>query len=78
MEALLSLLYAVEADEFNSSGEVCDCLAHRFGNAADQPDRRSVYTSDMTDEQWQVVRPLLSVPAWMESRGGRPESYCHG
>jgi transposase len=31
----------------------------------------------MTDEQWQAIRPLLPVPAWMESRGGRPESYCH-
>jgi transposase len=31
----------------------------------------------MTDEQWQAIRPLLPVPAWLEGRGGRPEGYCH-
>uniref|UniRef100_UPI00374E1EE4 transposase n=1 Tax=Streptomyces lancefieldiae TaxID=3075520 RepID=UPI00374E1EE4 len=31
----------------------------------------------MTDAEWQVVRPLLPVPAWFQGRGGRPESYCH-
>jgi transposase len=76
-EALLSLLYAVEGAGLKSAGVSCDCLAHRFGNAADHPGRRPVYDTDMTDEQWQVIRPLLPVPAWMESRGGRPESYCH-
>ena len=70
-------LYAVEADEFNSSGGACDCLAHRLGNAADHPGRKRVYDSDMTDEQWQAIRPLLPVPAWMDGRGGRPEGYCH-
>ncbi|MFE9975653.1 IS5 family transposase [Streptomyces hirsutus] len=24
-----------------------------------------------------MVRPLLPVPAWLNGRGGRPESYCH-
>ncbi|MEU0741138.1 IS5 family transposase [Streptomyces sp. NPDC006134] len=73
----MSLLYAVESDDFNSAGTVCDCLAHRFGNAADHPDRVRAYDTDMTDEQWQVIRPLLPVPAWLEGRGGRPEGYCH-
>ncbi|WP_345516823.1 transposase [Streptomyces yanii] len=31
----------------------------------------------MTDAEWQRIRPLLPVPAWMEGRGGRPEGYCH-
>ncbi|MCX4650263.1 MULTISPECIES: IS5 family transposase [Streptomyces] len=31
----------------------------------------------MTDAEWQEIRPLLPVPAWMEGRGGRPEGYCH-
>jgi transposase len=73
----LSLLYAVDNDEFNSSGGACDCLAHRFGNAADQPDRARAYDTDMTDEQWAALRPLLPVPAWLEGRGGQPEGYCH-
>ncbi|MFF0062107.1 IS5 family transposase [Streptomyces sp. NPDC005279] len=31
----------------------------------------------MTDAQWQVVRDVLPVPAWLEGRGGQPEGYCH-
>lgn len=71
------MLYALTSVDFNSSDVSCDCLAHRFGNAADRPGRRPVYHSDMSDEQWQVIRPLLPVPTWMEGRGGRPEGYCH-
>jgi transposase len=73
----MSQLYAdlpVGSSPYASS---CDCLAHRFGNAADQPDRAPVYDTDLTDEQWAELRPLLPVPAWMEGRGGRPEGYCH-
>jgi transposase len=73
----LSQFYAVSSLEFNSSSSVCDCLAHRFGNAADQPGRAPVYPSDMTDAQWAVVRDALPTPGWMEGRGGRPEGYCH-
>lgn len=73
----MSPLYAVEAVGFNSSGGACDCLVHRFGNAADQPDRVRAYGTDLTDAEWQEIRPLLPVPAWMEGRGGRPEGYCH-
>ncbi len=69
--------YAVSSPEFNSVLSVCDCLAHRFGNAADQPERVPVYPSDMTDAEWAVVRDALPVPAWLEGRGGRPEGYCH-
>ncbi|MDX3540379.1 IS5 family transposase [Streptomyces sp. MB09-01] len=71
----MSLLYALTPVDFNSEVVSCDCLAHRFGKAADQPDRTRAYGTDLTDEEWQTIRPLL--PAWMEGRGGRPEGYCH-
>jgi transposase len=76
-EVLLSQFYAVSPGVFNSVRSSCDCLAHRFGNAADRPDRVPVYGSDMTDAQWAVVRDALPVPAWMAGRGGQPEGYCH-
>ncbi|MER6103773.1 IS5 family transposase [Streptomyces sp. NPDC001832] len=31
----------------------------------------------MSDAEWAVVRQAFPTPAWMESRGGRPEGYCH-
>ncbi|MEB8337055.1 IS5 family transposase [Streptomyces endophyticus] len=31
----------------------------------------------MTDAEWETVRLLLPVPAWLEGRGGQPEGYCH-
>ena len=62
--------------ESSSFTTKCDCLAPRFWNAADRPDRRPCYGSDMTDAEW-VVRAALPVPAWMDGRGGRPEGYCH-
>ncbi|MFE9628513.1 IS5 family transposase [Streptomyces sp. NPDC006527] len=31
----------------------------------------------MTETEWQVIRASLPIPAWLEGRGGRPESYCH-
>ena len=55
----------------------CDCLAHRFGNAADNGVRGRRYPTDMTDGEWARVRPLLPVPGWMRGRGGQPEAYCH-
>ncbi|MEU3050843.1 IS5 family transposase [Streptomyces sp. NPDC006984] len=36
-----------------------------------------VEPGDMTDAEWAAVRPLLPTPAWLEKKGGRPESYCH-
>ena len=70
-------LYALAPVEFNSAAPSCDCVAHRFGNAADHPERVRWYPSDMTDAEWAVVRPLLPVPAWLRGRGGQPEAYCH-
>lgn len=73
----MSQLYAVVSMESSSPTRECDCLAHRFGNAADHPDRSSRYDSDMSDAEWVVVRTALPVPAWLDGRGGRPEGYCH-
>ncbi|MCX4461232.1 IS5 family transposase [Streptomyces sp. NBC_01728] len=73
----MSLLYAPEPTEFNSSAMSCDCLAHVYGNAADHPDRVRRYPSDMSDAEWAAIRSLLPVPAWLQGRGGQPEGYCH-
>lgn len=51
-EVLLSQFCAVSPVVFNSVRSSCDCLAHRFGNAADR--RRTGapgYGSDMTDAE---------------------------
>ncbi|MFB7056573.1 transposase [Streptomyces vinaceus] len=61
----------------NSLVSVCDCLAHRLGDAVDRPNRVRRYPSDITDAQWRVVRDTLPVPARLEGRGGQPEGYCH-
>ena len=76
-EALLSQSCVTTLFPSNFRVSRCDCLAHRFGNAADRPDRVRAYPSDMTDEEWQVVRDAMPVPAWLEGRGGQPEGYCH-
>ena len=34
------------------------------------------YPSDMTGAEWAVCEPLLSAPAWLAGRGGRPASWC--
>ncbi|MFB9579880.1 IS5 family transposase, partial [Streptomyces yanii] len=73
----MSQLYALAPGGSSSLVSSCDCLAHVYGNAADRPDRARAYDTDMTDAEWQRIRPLLPVPAWMEGRGGRPEGYCH-
>lgn len=70
-------LYVLTPVEFNSAAPTCDCVAHRFGNASDHPERVRRYLSDMTDTEWAVVRPLLPVPGWMRGRGGQSEAYCH-
>ncbi|MFE6668680.1 transposase [Streptomyces sp. NPDC057697] len=31
----------------------------------------------MSDAEWAVVRDAMPVPAWMNGKGGQPESYCH-
>jgi hypothetical protein len=61
----------------NSVTRECDCLAHRFGNAADSPMRERRYPTDMSDGEWAMVCPLLPVPGWLRGRGGQPEAYCH-
>ncbi len=76
-EALLSQSLALACVESDSGSPSCDCLAHRFGNAADGPERAPCYGPDMKEAEWQIVRALLPVPAWLEGRGGRPEGYCH-
>ncbi|MFF0465469.1 transposase [Streptomyces mexicanus] len=63
--------------ESNSVARSCDCLAYRFGNAGDHPDREPRYPSDMSDAEWAVVREAMPVPAWMNGKGGQPEGYCH-
>jgi hypothetical protein len=39
------------AGQSNSAAQSCDCLAHVYGNAADQPERQRRYPSDMTDAE---------------------------
>jgi transposase len=73
----LSLLYAPVAVDASRRAGSCDCLAHRYGNAADRAMRTPVYPTDLTDAQWAVLAPLIPVPAWIRGRGGRPEGYCH-
>ncbi|CAL9351081.1 hypothetical protein GCM10010293_45080 [Streptomyces griseoflavus] len=70
-EALLPQSFVLASLESNAPSPACDCLAHRFGNAADGPDRGRCYGSDLTEAEWQVIRPLLPVPAWLQGRGGR-------
>jgi hypothetical protein len=42
----------------------------RFGNAVDNGFGSRGYSSDMTDAEWAVVRPLLPVPGWMRGQAG--------
>jgi transposase len=73
----VSSLYAIEGAVATNHAVVCDCLAHRYGNAGDRRVRQRTYPTDLTDAQWAAVVPLVPVPAWMGGRGGRPEGYCH-
>lgn len=51
----------------------CDCLADRFGNAADHRVRERRYPSDMTGAEWAEVRPLPPVPG---AAGAGFARYC--
>ena len=73
----MSLLYAPVVVDASRRAGACDCLAHRYGNAADRPVRTPVYPADLADAQWAVLAPLIPVPGWIRGRGGRPEGYCH-
>lgn len=55
----------------------CDCLAHLYGNAGDRPQRARFYATDLTGEEWQVIRRVMPLPGWLCGRGGNPEGYCH-
>lgn len=64
--------FALACVESNSGSPLCDCLAHRFGNAADGPDRASCYGSDMTEAEWQIVQVLLPFrPGWKGGAGAQ-------
>jgi transposase len=76
-EALMSQFYATSAAESNHPAPTCDCLAHVYGNADDQPDRMPCYPTDMSDAEWAVLRAAMPVMPWLEGRGGRPDGYCH-
>lgn len=66
-----------EADGgFNLTTPTCRCAAHLYGSANERPDRRPVYSSDMSDAEWQVTLAALSAPPWLEGRGSRPARYC--
>jgi hypothetical protein len=62
----VSQSFVLASAESNAPSPASDCLAHRFGNAADGPERVRCYGSGLTDAEWQVVRPLLPVPAWLQ------------
>lgn len=49
-------------------------MAYRYGRGADHPIRAPRYTTDMSDEEWQVIKPLMFWPAWLHGNGGRPEN----
>ncbi|MFH9355564.1 hypothetical protein [Kitasatospora sp. NPDC017646] len=55
-----SVVFAGSASNSGVSG--CDCLAHRFGNAADHEDRQRRYPSDLTHAEWAVARDALPLP----------------
>lgn len=48
-------LYVLAPVEFNSVAPSCDCVAHRFGIAADHPERVRRYPSRL--ERQQRLRP---------------------
>ena len=70
-------LYGILSPERNYAASTCDCVPHRFGHAADHPDRVRTYPTDLTDPEWAEIAPLIPTPVWMLGRGGRPEEYCH-
>jgi transposase len=73
----LSSLYAIAALNASRRAVDCACFAHRYGNAGDRPVRARAYPTDLTDEQWARIVPVIPLPAWLCGRGGQPEGYCH-
>jgi transposase len=76
-KALVVQLYGIVPPERNYAASTCDCVPHRFGHAADHPDRARAYPTDLTDPEWAEMAPLIPTPAWILGHGGRPEEYCH-
>lgn len=54
--------------------EVACCRLAPFHHG--QATRARHYPSDTTNAQWALLDPLLSDPAWLTGRGGRPETHC--
>ncbi|MEZ0095215.1 IS5 family transposase [Streptacidiphilus sp. EB129] len=73
---MLDQFTITEACGATSATLACDCYVHQFG-AVPAGRRAPCYPSDMTDAEWAQVRASMPVPAWLEGRGGRPESHCH-
>lgn len=69
---------ATPTGRFSSVALACDCLAHRFANAADNWSRQQYCPTGMTDANWAAIRPLLPVPGRMRGRGGCPEASVVG
>ena len=57
-----------------AAGQRPCCRYARFH--ADRVRRERFYPSDMTDAEWEVLEPLLPVPACATAQGGHPERYC--
>ncbi|MCK1823896.1 IS5/IS1182 family transposase, partial [Streptomyces sp. XM83C] len=64
-------LYRSAAKESIPDTRTCDCFAHKYGNAADNPSGGHCYPTDMRDAEWAAVREMIPKPAWAEGRGGR-------
>lgn len=73
----MSSCYPVPVGFGIRDGVSCNCLVHLYGNAADRPERARAYPTDLSDAEWEAIRPLIPLPAWIGGRGGRPEGYCH-
>jgi hypothetical protein len=63
------LLYAPVTTDASRRAVRCDCLAHRYGNAADRPERRPVYPTNLTNGQWAAIFGPIPVPARIGGRG---------
>jgi transposase len=57
-----------------AAGQRPCCRYARFH--AGRARRERFYPSDMTDAEWEVLEPLLPVPACATAQGGHPERYC--
>lgn len=56
----MSQSFVLASADSNAPSPECDCLAHRFGNAADGSERVRCYGSDLTEAEWQASTLLWS------------------